>query len=247
MIILMDGEAGEDAPHIPGPAGATGAAGTGGSANITPDTHPASPTIYDDEFEVGTSIDTAGTRFSGASPWTWTNQGTASTTVSEGSLTLTGQNVSGISHNILSQPIAGATWSYTCKMAASNVGGASEAGMLVMNSSGAFITFDIFPSSGPAFLIQNFNSPTSFGGSTYVSSGNVPGGGAYMSAGYLQLVFDGTTLFFNFSPSGVPGTFVTVFSQAAATFLGTPTRIGLNIDSTGTNLVAAFDWFRKTG
>jgi len=218
------------------------------AANITPDTHPSIPTANDDEFESGTSIDLTGARRAGATAWTWANQGTATALVSEGSMVLTGQNVAGISHNIVSQPVAGATWAYTCKMSAANYAGTSEAGMVVLNGTGGFLTFNIYTNSGSAaFVIQSFNSPTSFAGGTLVGSGTVPGGGAYMSPGYLQIAFDGTNLIFSFSPSGVPGTFATVLSQAAASFLGTPTRIGLNIDSTGSgNLTAAFDWFRKT-
>lgn len=229
-----------------GTISATG--GGGGGGNVTPDTHPAIENPANDEFEFGSSIDLTGARFVGATPWTWVNQGTATATVSEGSLVLVGQNIAGVNHNIIEQPTSGATWAYTTKMSASNVGGTSEAGMIVGNAAGAFITFDIYPSGGPTFLIQTFTNPTTFGGSTYISTGSIPGaaGTGWMTWGYLQITYDGTTIFFNFSPNGVPGSFVNIFNTPAATFLTVPTVIGLDIDSTGTNYIAVYDWFRKT-
>jgi hypothetical protein len=234
--------------------GSSSGSGSGSLVNINPDLHGILPSGNgvgpNDEFEFGTSIDLTGARYAGATPWSWVNQGTAAALIAEGSLVLTGQNASGTSHNLLTQPVSAASWEYTCKLSGTNIGATSEFGMIVGNSAGAFLTFNIYPSSGVEFLIQNFSSPTAYGGTTYLSSGNVPGAGGVMSEGYMQLLFDGTTIFFNFSPSGIPGSFETVFSTLAATFLGgAPTIVGLNINSTGTGagaLIGVFDWFRRT-
>lgn len=227
---------------------ATGSAPALAPYNVTPDTRgPLAPAFSANDWFDEPTLDTGGTRFAGATAWTWVNQGTATAVLDTGALVLKGQNVGGISHNMIRQPVHGATWAYQCSMSAFNVGGASEAGMCVFNGN-AFLTFNIYNSSGtPGYLIQNFTNATTYGGTTYVNSGVVPGGGSFMSKGYLQIKYDGTNIVMSFSVSGNAGTWFQVFTTTPGAFLGgAPTHIGLGIDSTGVDMVAAFDSFIQT-
>lgn len=229
---------------------AANGSGGGGSVpyNVTPDTRgPLAPAFSANDWFDEPTLDTGGTRFAGATAWTWVNQGTATAVLDTGALVLKGQNVGGISHNMIRQPVHGATWAYQCSMSAFNVGGSSEAGMCVFNGN-AFLTLNIYNSSGtPGYLIQAFTNATTYGGTTYVNSGVVPGGGSFMSKGYLQIKYDGTNIVMSFSVSGNAGTWFQVFTTTPGAFLGgAPTHIGLGIDSTGVDMVAAFDSFIQT-
>jgi hypothetical protein len=82
---------------ITNPAGPTTNISAPGATffNITPDLHPLTPAGIglgpNDEFETGSSIDTAGVRYPGATSWTPFNLGAGATSVAQGSLLYTPQ------------------------------------------------------------------------------------------------------------------------------------------------------------
>lgn len=208
-------------------------------ANIDPNTHPQFPTPRDDEFEEG-ALDPK---------WTWVNQSSAVGVVFYGQFRLKPSNSASINHNSIVQPVVGATWGYTTRVSIGGMTGSQEAGMIVRNSANNhFLTLSIYPSGGPMLLIQGFTDPNTYGGTTYLNSGFplAPLGGECPYV-YLQITYDGTTIFFNYSLSGEAGTFVNVFTQTPGTFLGGVDSIGLSANSgtTSPTLVAAFDWFRE--
>ena len=231
----------------------------GGGANITPDTHPSATPNNNDEFEAGTSIDTAGTRFVGATPWTGLNLGASTTSVTEGSLVFNSGTTAGLNQNFYLQPVSGVTFQYTCKMYfyANNSSGATpRMGMAFQNNAnGHLIFFGLGLSSGSALLnVLQLNSPTSLSASP-LTAGNIPQSSTFgvdlvTVACYLQMTYDGTNVICGISLSGVPGTFQIVHTETAASFLAAaPTNVGISINNSfaGTSSGAAtYDWFRKT-
>lgn len=224
----------------------------GGSANITPDTHPSSTNAANDEFEAGTSIDTAGTRFSGATTWTAFNISTATNVVGQGALAFKPALSASISINGYSQPTAGATWAYTVKYSQYSPNASAGMGLFVATSSGASGKIVSLNVNNNILTVQAFTNSTTFSSSLFngTSSGfpQVSDRGTSFGWIYLRIVFDGTNLIFSVSFSGIEGTFNQLFSQAATTNLGVPARIGLggSIQSASNQAIALYDWFRKT-
>jgi hypothetical protein len=232
MIILMDGEAGEDAPHIPGPAGPAGTSGTGGSAspfNVSLDTHttavPAFPAT--DYFE-GATLDTAGTRFSGATPWGWLNQGSATAVLAAGAVFISG-NSDGHVHAII-QAAPSTPWAYVARVAlfCSENSDQTIAGLLVYNGgTGALLEFGLVTTSALLSIFE-FTNPTTF--SAILTSAAVPPGAASTVQQewlYLRIANDGTNLTFGVSYTGIPGTFYPVATTTIAAFIGAVTHIGI--------------------
>jgi hypothetical protein len=225
--------------------------GSASSINTTPDTHPATPTVWDDEFEYGTALDTTGARFAGANAWSWVNQGSATGVVTQGSLALTVPP--GASDNqrlvVQSTPVSGA-WAFTTKMTAPSAGSYYIAGMvLYVAASGKLIVFCNTNNSAYKIEVAGYTNTTTYGGYLPVSSDLSAYTGAVANPRYFQLTYDGSvTWSFNISVSGVPGTFINVYSANVNTaFLGAaPDHIGLIADSRTVSTTAAVDWFRRT-
>jgi hypothetical protein len=242
MFFAQDGE--------DGAAGPPGVSGTGGGVtspfNVTPDTHLALPTGVglgpNDEFETGSSIDTAGTRYAGATPWTAFNAVTGTTTnVDSGSLVLTAANVT-LSNNGYSQPIVGATWEYTCRLAIT-MQSAAAYGMLLATAAGASgAILQIVVYSGTTAYAQRYNSATSF-------NSNMANTAVSAQFNYLRVGYDGTNLNLYVSTTGVGSTFVLLYSETPAAFLGSvPTLVAVSGNINGGNAASqgVFDWFRRT-
>ncbi|HYR15548.1 MAG TPA: hypothetical protein VEQ67_15215 [Mycobacterium sp.] len=97
---------------------ASGAAGAAQPFNVTPDTHGTIPIGIglgpNDEFE-GAALDTAGTRYAGATAWTTINLGSSVITQSNGSIQMTGDATANSLHSIV-QPVAGSAWRFRAKI-----------------------------------------------------------------------------------------------------------------------------------
>jgi hypothetical protein len=123
----------------------------------------------------------------------------------------------------------------------------NELGMIVGQASGEFATFDTQNSN---LLIQNFTNPTTFGGTTFYN--NNPGyffnGGVVTGWNYFQIEYDGTNLFFRVSVSGLPGTFMQVYSNPASSMIGAaPSFAGLNVNAIQAapdSPILCCDWWR---
>ena len=244
--------------------------------NITPDSHGTIPTGVgvgpNDEFEAGTSIDTAGTRYSGASAWSPLNVGSGATaitnSVTNGSLLLQVGATASAGIQGFTQPITpGAT--YTAKVSALGVSSGSSitfAVGIVLSEGGVKSVLHAVEFVGAIstqdFTVQAYATPTS--SPTNINNQGitppfledsalpvVPTG--YFQAVYLQVTV-GSTITCSWSRSGFPGTF-SVFTSFAATahFTVAPTLVGVCVAPTSYTLVAGaapstgiFDWFRRT-
>lgn len=222
--------------------------GGGGSANITPDTHPATELPPNDEFEYGTTLDTTGARFAGATAWSWLNQGTATATVTEGSIILV-PDASNANLRCAVQPAPSTPWTFVAKLGLQSFGANHNGGLVLYNSSnGKLITWGNLDSGFASFLYSAFATYNS----TLVAATTTPGGlNAIAPDGtlrYFGITYNGTTLTLSFSPSGIPGTFHTAYSAAISATLAAITHIGLfatsNASALQPNLVC--DWFRRT-
>ncbi|MGH8258784.1 MAG: hypothetical protein ACREUG_03740, partial [Steroidobacteraceae bacterium] len=111
----FDGEPGEDGMW--GAPGVPGSGGSGAAANITPDTHPSSPTVWDDEFEFGSTLDTTGARRSGANPWTIVNTpGSSSQSIADGALNVL-LKTSAVGSFLATQPApSSGAWAFELKL-----------------------------------------------------------------------------------------------------------------------------------
>lgn len=69
---------------------------------------------------------------------------------------------------------------------------------------------------------------------------------AKQMGGWLEAEYDGTDMILRASPSGIEGSFTVIYSEAAATYVGTPTHIGLCAYSSSGNpsALAADAWVR---
>jgi len=219
--------------------GVTPATGTNlVNPNVTPDSHPTSPTIYDDEFEFGSVLDTTGARSVGAQAWGI--QAAASvlasvvTTQSQGAfqtLTYTGSVTAGIG---VSQPLPGGTWEFTAKIRTSAI--------VIYNSSTWKNTYHGYAGSGTSYLTQSETRNWSTGAYTFNASMGSFNSGYTGAPIYLKVKFDGTNLIFYYSQTGLVADFTQVVSQAVATWVGTATHIGL----ANSNSCMGLDWFRRT-
>ncbi len=206
-----------------------------------PDAVPASPNAADDEFNVGSSIDTAGARRSGATAWSWVNQDSATGNLANSRLLLSSlaATATSTSRMMVVQPISGA-FKFRCKLEmSSNASSVLEAGMVLRESStGKLITWR--RASGSNLSVGT--APSATGSVTSVSALTF-----YQYNLYLEIEEDATTRYYRLSTSGVPGSFVTIYSEAKTTFI-TTNQIGLYISGTWSaplQIVGAFDWFRR--
>lgn len=232
--------------------------------NITVDSHPTVPTGVglgpNDEFEFGSTIDTSGSRYSGATGWVPFNLGTGSTAVSNGALLFTPQVTAGVNCSGYVVPVPGSgTWTYTAKIAGSPCANAPLVGMILSTSAGATGKLYMFGITQNAVgtglvTIQQFTNATTFTSS--VGNGSISGGASGSVATlisshfyYLKISFDGTNLIFSVSTTGQQGanSFVTNLTVLPSAFLGTPGLVGLGVQNQGSlNIQLLCDWFRRT-
>lgn len=210
--------------------------------NLThPDAPPPSPDSMDDEFE-GSTL---------ASKWVWRNQGTSTATVQAGALVIKPQGTAGVnSLRILEQTVSG-SFKVRAKVTHVNNGTVAGTGLcFINNSTGKIYSFYPVSNGGSsAFAIDRFTNATTYSGASILGDTGLAGYGAATLPIYLELEYDGTTLYFRASANGADGTFRTMASEAAATWLGTPDRVGLvtNAPIASPDVYATFDWFRRIG
>lgn len=228
---------------------------TGGSAPDwllkQPGALSSTPDPADDHFEVGTALDTAGTRRAGATPWTKTNWGSTTEDIVDGVFRMTLPTENLVNLHVATQPISGSTWTYQAKIVAGNITRTAYCnwGLLVRDSaSGKLITIHTL-CNGSSFIVESnrYNSVTSYN-STVADS--AAGADYYFGLRWrwYQIAYDGTNLTFSVSPSGPSGSYRTVRTETPATFIGTvPNQIGIfgNNDNNAANQLVFCDWFKK--
>lgn len=223
--------------------------GSIGSSNITPDTHPATPTPFDDEFE-GAALDTTGGRFSGANAWAWLNQGAATATLVQGSLLLETAAV-GSTLNSIIQPAPTAPWAMTAKISSWISASANLlVGFVVADTANnkQFQSGFLVSSSAASFFWSKASANTLT--ATTTVSGWANGFDAqYLGSVpcYLRLGFASGTFTLSFSRSGVPGTFETITTVTlSSSGLTNVNSVGITTGGGSTPAVVICDWFRRT-
>lgn len=223
--------------------GLTGGGGVGDNVTHV-DAPPAVPDSMDDEFE-GTTL---------ASKWTWRNQGSSTATVGAGAVLLANDTTGIDNGSVIEQTVSG-SFTVRCKNDAIRVahGSDARAGMACfVNSSGKGYFFGRYYDTSTStwrFFVNKMTTAASLSGGLGSTAAGL--GGAIFSTGtaipaYLQIRYDGTTVYFEASIDGVE--FTTLFSEASATFLAAaPDRVGLFADRGSTQSKAVFSWFRKIG
>lgn len=215
----------------PGSGAALVAAPSTGGGNVTPDTHPTSPTIYDDEFEFGSVIDTTGARFAGANPWVGFTANTIAGPVAQGALQTITQGSSTSAGAGYGFAVPSGTWTFVWKglRPAAQVWNLSTWKGYYFGTSG----------SGNNFLIQSETRNWATG--SYAFNSSVSSFASNGSPAYFMLQWDGTNLKFSWSQSGYNSDFSLLTTQAASGWIITPDHIGF-----GTSASVAVDWFRRT-
>ena len=250
----------------PGQIKVSASGGASAAANITPDTHPATPTAWDDEFEYGTSLDTTGARFSGAKPWSKVSWSAASDSVSEGGLvvSLTPTNTgTTIQWQLIAQNITSSTWKVRAKII--NFPDTSSvycsAGLMCRESATAkrvHIQVGLTSSTVQLYALK-FAADT--GSWTNITTGGGPSNiwsntyqlDASRQGIYFELENDGTSIICRYSRSGYSGTYIELGRQTISGFFtSAPDQVGLVFanSSSGSGTVtgqstASVDWFRR--
>jgi hypothetical protein len=217
--------------------------GSGGGSspyNITAFTHTGTPSnVANDEFDYGTSIDTAGARFAGAIAWTGQNLQSTGTLVSRGSMGWTG-STGGINDDAAyTQPITAPSSPYEFELVRGpDPSGGTYAGLWAgVVATGAGYYFGYY--SGTLYVITQ-STYTGSGAAVAFSAGTSTPENDY----FFRIGYDGTNMYFQYSYDGVQwDTLGTVAAGAYA------------IDSVGIfsggavpsswNMGQHFDYFRR--
>lgn len=239
-------------------AAANGTGGTPEPFNVTPDTHLTGvPAFLADDYFEEVALDTGGTRFAGATPWTWLNQNAATAVTAQGSLVMTSELNAGRSMNIILQPIPAASvlaghWRFRSKNAWIITNGNNNGGMTAQeSSSGHLLRFTVFLNGSVAQLDSGlFTNPTTNAGVAY---GPADTFGFWPIAGmtepmYMEMELLSGTIYMRVSNTGVDGSFVTYTSIAQTTpFTTTPDHIGLYVEalSGSVSAIMVTDWFEQ--
>lgn len=225
-----------------------GGGGGGGSGNVTPDTHPIASNASNDEFE-GATLDTAGTRFAGATAWTWRNQGTATATLVNGSLVLHAAANASDDFKIIEQAAPSGNFKRRAKLTIrgerSNF---PQGGLILYRTTGPkSLVFASTYETGYKRKVQRFNGLNTFSANVYAPTDDSDRFGPVSCFAYFEIEHSGTDYIFRLSATGVEGSFVTVATEAQATHLGgVADTIGLYVSSSnGSNSADMIcDWFR---
>lgn len=217
--------------------------GGGGGGNITPDSHPSSPTAWDDEFEVGSTIDTTGSRFSGANAWTIFGGSGSNWVQSQG------QVIPNTNPTQAIQTLPSGAWSFAAKLTGYNNN--QQGGMVIGNRTTGFAYNVFYYASGTAYVqLGNLNSSWlySFNSNIIGPANPFPGGASSPTSGYyyIMVTYDGTdTITFYFSQSGYSNDWGWAQTRSVSSDFGggQPLEIGLGL---GSNLYGnGWDWFRR--
>ncbi len=236
-------------------AASNGTGGTPAPFNVTPDTHGTGVPAFvaDDEFEGG-ALDTAGTRFTGAIPWAWLQQNTATAALSLGALALVAQISAGNVINAIVQTLAGSAWRYQAKISFGCLSSGNYCGLLLRESAtDKVISIGVFNPPGPPNLtIATGTIAAGFTGvpvntaiSPYFPQMTSAIASPYV---YLEMELAAGTIHYRMSNTGLDGSFVEVYSAAqTTTFTTAPDQIGFQVRSfNGAAAAVLFaDWFRQ--
>lgn len=224
----------------------------GGEGNLTPDTHPSVPDDSDDEFE-GASLDTGGTRRSGAKAWSTVNFTGSSTSQARGALTLTTDvNGSGSrAPRYVVQPLSGSAWKYRAKFQTIfNGSNTNVAGLALFESAtGKSITFGVL--ANPAFSVTGlvYSSLSAFNTALFVTTYDTHDTLTTETAWrYWEIELASGTVHLRMSVTGLEGSFVELGTEAiSSAFTTAPDGIGFYGETVSASKAAVLNaaWFRR--
>lgn len=198
-----------------------------------------------DEFDVGSSIDTAGTRFSGATPWAWENQGGATESISSEVLSIVAPASASFDFRGLEMSISLSSFVFRAKMTASfTLSDYCSTGMYVRNSSsGRVVTLGYQRSGGSVFEGYEATSPSGFNASA--TGGSFSMLGSYLTdPKYFEIELSGSDILLRTSVDGCRWTLRG--TEPLAAWISSIDRIGLFANSENSNAVTgAFEWIRR--
>lgn len=209
--------------------------------------------VADDNFDCGASVDTAGTRFSGATPWTVFNHRVipvvTSYTQSGGILSADpGSATANMDPHGYTQPLPVGDFTYVAKMKPLTMTGSfGGMGLLLRESAtGKILAGTLIPIPGPIYggEVRRMTSTTNW----TASYNGVFGGGAAGTDHWVQVKRVGSTLTFRASTDGVSFTDIAAGTAQTADFTTAPDQIGIFVNQTGsgTALLGEFDSFART-
>lgn len=224
-----------------------GGSGGGGASGVplSPDVAPASPNPYDDEFDVGSTIDTTGARRSGALAWTvQTSSGTTAPIVAQGYV---GADTATVTGNLLMlQTMPGGDCTFVAKV--KRVPTTSNSGFEIgfyNSANGKSYSAQLF--SSPSLVTERgtFNTSTwVYTGSTNPFTDNVRYATVIDGWMYLRIRLSGTNIFAAWSGTGHDADWFEATAEPQATWLsGAPTHVSLFIPHGNRGVC---DWFRRT-
>jgi hypothetical protein len=213
-------------------------AGGSSTENINPDSHPSSPTVYDDEFEYSNTLDTTGARRGSANAWTIRSGGTITMTVAKGAFQPTSS--SGSSQSFVYQTAPGGSWTFAVKCHIP-VNTSTQGIQLTLRNASTNNSILTLQYAGSVYYQRGTINST--GGYTFGSNVTSTGGSPNPYV-YLSLRSDGTTIYFGFSKDGY--VYKEWYNEAIATFIGSIDEIGIATSlTTAVDDIQPCDWFRK--
>ena len=244
FFLASDGEEGGiGAPGVQGVPGVTN------PYNLSVETHTAAvPAFLANDYFESVTLDTGGTRFSGATAWTWLNQATATATMADGHLITSYTSATGTpAAHILQAPPAG---SWTIQADLQPVLGNNVWSLEVYNSATTKSLTWGFQNAGTSglvcfLLLAGAFSATEFT-SIVLSPSSVPLPNSQKI--YLQIAFNSGTgvLTFSYSFTGLPGTWIQAGTANFSLIGSAITGIGYIILGTTTGAVGVSDSFIRT-
>jgi hypothetical protein len=220
--------------------------------NKSPDSKPQYPSAFDDEFDIGTGLDTVGERFSGAAPWQLENIGGTTYDLASGSLLLNVPYTSSRNYRIIYQEIEETDWEITVKQTSVNIPATN------FNFTGIYVgttssqkhfhfckIYTVGYKVGAYYGVDDNTFSEGFG--EYSIFDSTVGRGVIYPL-YMKATKSGDNLTFSYSDSGVLGTYITHCTIDVPSYITTPLdKIGLfgvSMDNSSSGVVGVYDFFR---
>jgi hypothetical protein len=263
-LYLAEDTSNDDGFCFPFGSTATVSTGTGTVEpfNITPDSHPVTPTGVglgpNDEFEYSTSLDTAGARYASADAWITVNWsalgGTTTAPVAQGNLQFISEaNTSSARDPQLALiPLAGGWVSYVAKFNVNFQGGSGNLGGIVLYESGTGKTLEwsVYNGNNSSFFKRTIPASITQVGSTTSNPMPVDSFTGTYPYRYIRVLQSGANVVFQVSLDGITYTTLTSGGTLAiATYFTTaPTHIGFVVEAVSSSIqtVLNADFIRQT-
>jgi hypothetical protein len=224
-----------------------------GHPDATPDSRGLTAAVVDDEFESGSTIDTAGTRTPGATAWTAFNLGSTTTAIARSRMYISCVSAASDILRGYTQPVpTGSAWRRRIKMSWASPATLVDyvrIGLMVRrssNDSAYFMALGYHAPQGRTHNVYVYTGVTggNTGGSRPYTGFTMSAEGFYQSWWY-EVYGDGTNLNFRISATGEENTFFTAYSPTYALVLGgAPDQIGIVLSPFNADAGMVTDYFR---